>query len=308
MKILAFFIVLILGSQALLANCEADLATRRVEKPQLYIAEKDGHQTFILGTHHMGIALSALPGFVSDAIDTSRVVFTESKEPATRIGKLWRGLRLIWKGINKGPKLTSVLSPEALDFLKFRLQSQKLSDISLIDRLSPAMAVLLAQFGDKKSEELKNMPSMDFEIEKRANEKGIKTAGLESFSVQLRAIESIASHKSLNETLLSMKALIQAEKENELLEIYMSGDEQAVRARTETAYASSPEWFQKSVFDRNIAWIPVIEKYHRRHSRQFIAMGAMHLWGDQGVIPLLRQRGYSVKQVTSLEEYEALNR
>ena len=48
--------------------------------------------------------------------------------------------------------------------------------------------------------------------------------------------------------------------------------------------------------DRNIAWIPKIETYLKSDVPHFVIMGAMHPLGDEGVINLLSDKGYRVRQ------------
>jgi len=50
------------------------------------------------------------------------------------------------------------------------------------------------------------------------------------------------------------------------------------------------------LFKRNKNWVPDIVKMIQKES-VFIAVGAGHLWGDEGVINLLRKAGYTVEPV-----------
>jgi uncharacterized protein YbaP (TraB family) len=62
----------------------------------------------------------------------------------------------------------------------------------------------------------------------------------------------------------------------------------------------SPEFAgyeDKLVYDRNRNWIPVMEKAMQQETVLF-GCGAMHLGGNQGVVELLRKRGYKVEPVT----------
>lgn len=62
----------------------------------------------------------------------------------------------------------------------------------------------------------------------------------------------------------------------------------------------SPEFAgyeDKLVYNRNRNWIPVMEKAMQQETVLF-GCGAMHLGGDQGVVELLRKRGYKVEPVT----------
>lgn len=50
------------------------------------------------------------------------------------------------------------------------------------------------------------------------------------------------------------------------------------------------------LFDRNQKWAPAIALMAKVQP-VFVAVGAAHLWGDKGVITLLRQQGYTVEPV-----------
>ena len=49
--------------------------------------------------------------------------------------------------------------------------------------------------------------------------------------------------------------------------------------------------------DRNARWMEVLPKQFKKGS-QFVAVGALHLTGDDGLIHLLRAKGYTVEAVT----------
>ncbi len=51
---------------------------------------------------------------------------------------------------------------------------------------------------------------------------------------------------------------------------------------------------------RNVAWIPVIEAAAQK-GPVFVAFGALHLAGDQGVLALLRGQGFAIERITSAE-------
>jgi len=59
-------------------------------------------------------------------------------------------------------------------------------------------------------------------------------------------------------------------------------------------------FYQKFVGDRNKNWIPLINDYiHKKPS--FIAVGAGHLPGQNGVIQLLKNEGYTVTPVYAIK-------
>lgn len=62
---------------------------------------------------------------------------------------------------------------------------------------------------------------------------------------------------------------------------------------------SYPELYQVLFVRRNAAWLPVIERELAGRNTEFVAVGAGHLLGPDGLIALLRARGLHVERVTA---------
>jgi uncharacterized protein YbaP (TraB family) len=58
----------------------------------------------------------------------------------------------------------------------------------------------------------------------------------------------------------------------------------------------SPEFMDELLAKRNANWIPIIERAARAKAT-FFAFGAAHLGGEDGVVNLLRAKGYAVKAI-----------
>jgi len=55
--------------------------------------------------------------------------------------------------------------------------------------------------------------------------------------------------------------------------------------------------YQRLLVDRNRNWMPKIEALFARPGRAFVVVGAAHLVGADGLISMLRARGYTVEQM-----------
>jgi uncharacterized protein len=62
-------------------------------------------------------------------------------------------------------------------------------------------------------------------------------------------------------------------------------------------YPGINQTYEKLVFQRNRNMAAKIEDYLKTRETYFIVVGAAHLVGERGIIELLRDRGYSVKQM-----------
>src|SRR5262245_374760 len=73
------------------------------------------------------------------------------------------------------------------------------------------------------------------------------------------------------------------------------GDVAAVEKLALSSLKDSPEVYQSLLVDRNRRWVPKIETCTQT-SRCFVVVGAAHLVGADGLIALLKQKGYTVEQ------------
>lgn len=80
-----------------------------------------------------------------------------------------------------------------------------------------------------------------------------------------------------------------------LLKNYYTGDIDALRKTT--LQTGRPEEYETFIIKRNIKMTQNIVKEIHQHST-FVAVGAAHLPGDEGIISLLRKQGYQVTVVT----------
>jgi uncharacterized protein YbaP (TraB family) len=55
--------------------------------------------------------------------------------------------------------------------------------------------------------------------------------------------------------------------------------------------------YQRLLVERNRAWMPQIEALFKRPKPSFVVVGAAHLIGSDGLLQLLRARGYTVDQM-----------
>jgi uncharacterized protein YbaP (TraB family) len=58
----------------------------------------------------------------------------------------------------------------------------------------------------------------------------------------------------------------------------------------------SPEFYSNFIIKRNQKWIPIISKLIQKKS-SFIAVGAAHLPGKEGVLNLLQEAGYKITPI-----------
>jgi uncharacterized protein YbaP (TraB family) len=86
----------------------------------------------------------------------------------------------------------------------------------------------------------------------------------------------------------------------EMTRAWERGDTAALeRSVVDETRRDYPELYQVLFVRRNAAWLPVIERELAGSNTEFVAVGAGHLLGPDGLIAQLRARGLHVERVTS---------
>jgi len=143
----------------------------------------------------------------------------------------------------------------------------------------------------------KDMPDhLDIYLLKIARENGKKIIGIETFEEQVETVDKIPLKEQAEMLLKSADDTADLEiKYNELLKTYLDADlDKMIELSKDTAL---PLQFSKIfVEERNVRMANRIAKFIRKQST-FCAFGAAHFGGSNGVIALLRKKGYTVNPV-----------
>ena len=81
-----------------------------------------------------------------------------------------------------------------------------------------------------------------------------------------------------------------------ILDSWRHGDADALVRSMRDAFQEFPAFMDRIVTARNRRWIPKIERFLKSGQTYFVVAGAGHMGGSEGVVALLRARGYTVEQ------------
>jgi uncharacterized protein YbaP (TraB family) len=84
---------------------------------------------------------------------------------------------------------------------------------------------------------------------------------------------------------------------DQIVRAWSTGDAAALESLLLGSMREYPAVHQMVIVDRNHRWLPQIEKMIARGESALIAVGAAHLVGKDGIIELLKARGYTVEQL-----------
>ena len=82
-----------------------------------------------------------------------------------------------------------------------------------------------------------------------------------------------------------------------MVKAWRRGDAEAVNQMLREEFRDFPSLARRLIDVRNRNWLPKIESYLRSGKTYFIVVGAAHMGGPQGLLAMLRARGYKIEQL-----------
>lgn len=270
-------------------------STAAFDKGLLWRIEKAGAApSYLFGTVHLADQrVTTLPGVVREQFDGARSFAMEVALDQSNIAAL--AARMVYLD---GRDLPGVAG-EAL-FKKLVPLTAGLGVPPEMARLfKPWAMVLLLQMPQQDAENV-----LDFMLQRMATQQGKALHYLETVDEQVAAFESMSEPDQLAllrhavETHHELKA--QAEK---LLQAYLQRDLGLMWQIGEADVVGRPElrplkqvFDQRLLYDRNARMVQRMQP-QLKTGAAFIAVGALHLYGDRGLLNLLARDGYRITRV-----------
>lgn len=192
---------------------------------------------------------------------------------------------------NSGKKLKDYFTPQQYEILERYVRDSLGMEIAMMDQLKPV--ALLTMMGTS-GVGCENAVSYEDSLMRIAQTQNKEVIGLEDPKEQLDALATIPVDSVITQVIDAIQNNVSDEKEfTELVSAYKKQDLPALY----TMLSSSKDIREElGVFldDRNKKWIPRMADKMNSNS-VFFAVGAGHLYGQNGVITLLRKEGYNVE-------------
>jgi len=195
--------------------------------------------------------------------------------------------------MQEGKQLKDLLDARDYDRLNAYFKDSVGMSIAPFERAKPfmLMSVLLSRVLTCQPQ------SYEMSLMGLAKKQKAEVVGLETVEEQMAVFDSIPYADQAKMLVTLMDSLPQARQEfGKLVQVYKNQDLAGLYNLTLESDFEMENQQEVLLTDRNKRWIPVIER-QMADKPTFVAVGAAHLGGDQGVIALLRKEGYSVMPV-----------
>lgn len=194
-----------------------------------------------------------------------------------------------------GEKLSTILTPEEFNIVDEFLKKNINMSAKMFDTFKPFMVstMLLPKLLDCEFQ------SVESELMKVTKTQEEAVFGLEKMEDQMKVFDAISYKIQAEELLKTAKSDLSKEKIEfqKMMTIYQEKDiEGMLKMMNDSDNKITSENQDVLLNDRNKNWIPIITKTVQEKPT-FFGVGAGHLAGDEGVIKLLRKKGYKVEAV-----------
>lgn len=262
--------------------------TARAPGPFLWEVTGDNGPVYLMGTVHLGVdAEKELPAEVWDALERSSRFVMEADITKVNPLELMKYIQL-----PPGESLSSKLDNAQWELLKART-ARVMPEMVLLQSRPWFINTLLMQMVAPD-----NTP-MDLAFQERARAQGKSLEYLETWEFQILMMNSLPEAYSIDGLVMALTEPEAFEGELlALLDAYRSGEEAQVIAQMHEEMSDYPRVTEMTLNKRNQSWIAPIEDYIKKGD-VFVAVGLAHLVGEQSVVALLRQKGYTVERVGS---------
>ena len=246
--------------------------------------------SYLFGTLHMTCKEDfLLSESVKQKFASSKQIYLELDMDDPQLqGKMMQQMQLAGK-----ETLKNKLGESNFKKLDSFLQKEMSMNVVMFDKFKPMMVMgILAQ----RLLPCATIESYDLNFVKMASEQKKELLGLEKVEEQIGVFDAIPDSLEIL-SIMNMVNDFDAQKKEftRMSAIYKSQDLEALYQ----LMVESPEMMgsQELLLDRrNRNWIPVMESA-MKNSSTFFAVGAGHFGGSQGVLELLRNKGYKVKGI-----------
>ena len=195
-----------------------------------------------------------------------------------------------------GRTFDKVVSKETLDLVTTHLKSMPMA-AELIRPMKPWMVMLMLSAIQMQQAGLDPNLGLDKYFFDRAKADGKTVIGLETAESQIDRFDKMP--EALQEQLLRNtldEISMQKGELSTIIAAWRRGDSATLERDVMQGLKKHPAVYQSLIVERNNNWMPQLEKCLARTTPCMVVVGAAHLVGPDGLLALLRRKGYRVEQ------------
>jgi uncharacterized protein len=276
-------------------------------EPLLWRVEQGGAVSHLFGTCHLPLDLEKALGPAGvDALDHSRRIFVEID--GSSLMTALDAFKIFGSRAQMPDRSLKALLPPAAWQRLVALHEGRL-DVETLDHIKPWAATLATfmrlrertrAYQKQRAGLDVRRPVLDTAIAMRAKEHEVRVEALESPLVHVQIFNSQRFEDDVR-TLADLLENPEASPESfAILDACVAFDERTLRKETGRLERRHPRLADRMLRQRNLAWVERLTLW-LPDGDMFVAVGTAHMFGDDGLVALLRNRGYRVSRVRTAD-------
>jgi uncharacterized protein len=263
----------------------------------LWQVEGKSNVIYLLGSVHvLKSSDHPLAAPIEAAFSNSQIVLFETdvekmEQPETQLEMMRKS------ALPEGETLKQQLSPEVYAKFTKHLEAAGLPPI-VFEKMKPAIAGIGLFF--VKLQELGVEPEygVDRYFFRKAQKEKKQIIPLETVEFQM----SMLANFTKEEGELLVKGMMEeidnmAKEYTELLAAWKIGDTDTLSKLLDRSMRDVPGVYKRLVVDRTRNWLPKAEELLNGNKKAIFVVGAGHLVGDEGLVELLKKKGFKARQL-----------
>jgi uncharacterized protein YbaP (TraB family) len=218
------------------------------------------------------------------------VDFAEMIGPEAQMQALMRGM------LPAGQTLDKMLSPATLALVT-KTAKDLGAPMEALQRFKPWMLALTLEGLELASAGFDPQLGLDKHFYDLAKESGKAVEGLETVDFQLSRLDGMTAEQQDRMLAQTLKEIDTGKASVEkLTAAWKTGDAGAVERLVLGNLKVEPALYERLLVERNKNWLPKIEALFSRSGHALVLVGAAHLVGPDGLLAMLKAKGYRIEQ------------
>jgi hypothetical protein len=294
----------VLGAVLLLAvfiwqplRAQENAAPANTNLHSLWKVEGKSNVVYLMGSIHLLKPDNyPLPAALESAFSNSQVAVFETDvdqlaDPALQMKMMSKG------ALPAGETLQQHLSPATYAAFTNEVQASGLP-LQMLEPLKPSLAAMVVGLVEIAKLGADPQYGLDKYFSDKAHKEGKQVMGLETADFQIDLITGFSPDEDEAMMKMSLDDINKTKAEfGDMMKAWQTGDSPAIEKLLNDSLEKVPTLYHRMVTDRNKRWVPKIEELLHGDKNAIVIVGSAHLVGKEGVVELLKAKGYKVTQL-----------
>ncbi|HEV3092451.1 MAG TPA: TraB/GumN family protein [Candidatus Cybelea sp.] len=266
--------------------------------PALWLVQSSAGKVYLLGTVHMlrGGTEWRSPELEA-AIKESQDLYLEIADPSDASGALASMAKI---GFDREHPLSTKLSKTDFALLDEAAKRYGFGGEATFESMRPWVVYLVLSTMPALRSGYTAANGVDLQIRNEFVAAGKPVEGFETFDMQAHIFADLPERTQvalLDAQLKSINQRLTVSKIDPIVDAWSAGDETALATLLQVDKAAQSPVYTMLLTDRNKAWASTLSERLKQPGTTFVAVGAGHLLGPDGLPALLQRMGYTVTRV-----------